>query len=44
MSSDNGSTAQSNRIAKESYAQKVYEEFVNHLKNLDAGFFTTDEE
>jgi len=29
MSHDNGSAAQPDRIAKESYAQKVYEEFVS---------------
>ena len=29
MSHDNGSAAQLDRVAKESYAQKVYEEFVS---------------
>ena len=32
MSHDNGSAAQLDRDAKESYAQKVYEEFVNRPK------------
>jgi hypothetical protein len=31
MSHDNGSAAQPNRFAKESYAQKVYVEFVSRL-------------
>ncbi len=30
MSHDSGSAAQPDRVAKESYAQKVYEEFVSH--------------
>jgi len=40
MSQDNGLTAQSDRVAKESYAQKVYEEFVSHPMSNGFGIRT----
>ena len=35
MSQDNGLAAQPDRVAKESYAQKVYEEFVSRPMSND---------